>query len=348
MMNIRQKAKYGLFSLGSQTSIFTFILVLSMLIGCKSNSVVTNEGISSDTNEGLTPLSTLLSRPRPSSFTNNRTIEEMTYSDPVKEENKVAVTGLKRLPTLREQMSEITDNQQQVLTATDSVLGQLHEIRSDLEIIKQTLILNPKPSEKKENSAKPKEKIKADNKKTSDDIILPDDKVETSKKQPSSAKKNNQSSVTDIKKKDNPSEQKPLVAEEDNTSLKQDTKTDSITGSSYRNALRLISRREYAQAIPYLQSAIAKPENAATKLNAQYWLGEAMFATGNYEQALTQFTMILNQKNSSKLDDAMIMMGETYYKQGRKDEAVKTFNKLIATFPTSEFIPRARKRLQQL
>jgi len=347
-MNKRHAAKYGLFFLKSQTSIFTVILVLTILVGCKSNSVVSNEDLSGDNSEGLTPLSTLLSRPRPSAYTNNRTIEEMTFTDPVKEENKVAVTGLKRLPTLREQMSDITENQQQVLTATDSVLGQLHEIRSDLEIIKQTLVSNPKPTEKTEDVVKPKGKSKPETKKTNDDIILPDERVEPSKKQINSAKKSNQTLTAELKKKENQNEQKPVIADGESGATKQEPKNDSLMGSSYRNALRLISRREYTQAIPHLQSAIAKPENAATKLNAQYWLGEAMFATGNYEQALTQFNMILSQKNSSKLDDAMIMIGETYYRQGRKDEAIKTFNKLISTFPTSEFIPRARKRLQQL
>ncbi|HRK59853.1 MAG TPA: tetratricopeptide repeat protein, partial [Candidatus Kapabacteria bacterium] len=100
--------------------------------------------------------------------------------------------------------------------------------------------------------------------------------------------------------------------------------------------------------IPYLQAAIEKPDNITTKVNSQYWLGESYFATGKYDEAASQFKSVLAQKNSAKLDDAMVMLGETYFRQGKKEEAKKIFTSLISTFPTSEFIPRARKRLQQL
>lgn len=347
-MNKRQKAKYRLLSIASQTSMFTIILVVLTLLGCKSNSVVTNEGAGNESQEGLAPLSTMLTRPGQSPIGNSfRTVEDMTFNENPKEENKVAVTGLKKLPSLREQMSEITENQQHIITTADSVLEQLKEIRSDIEVIKNTLDLSPDNSVKKETKKdKTKEKSVQQKKKLEDDIILPDEKIA-----PKKELKSKDAAPNEINKKKSEIPKEKNVSQEsspESQSVKTENKVDSAGGSNYRNALRLISRREYAQAIPYLQSAISKPDNAATKVNAQYWLGEAMFATGNYEQALSMFQNVLNQKNSSKLDDAMVMLGETYFRQGRKEDAIKTFNKLISTFPSSEFVPRARKRLQQL
>lgn len=279
-------------------------------------------------------------------------IQEEVTTDSLREQLRSTVqTGVRKLPTLREQMSDVSDAQQHILSATDSVLSQLNEIRLDIEVIKNTLDNTPvsQPKAANQSSPKPKKSTNAVAKTdTQDDIILPDEKVMKGKKEVPTSKKssssqNAQNSVvskdisprrdTDLSER-NEKEKKPIA--------------DSLNGSNYKTALRLISRREYAQSIPYLQASIEKPENASTKINSQYWLGESYFATGKYDEAVNQFKAVLAQKNSAKLDDAMIMLGETYFRQGKKEDAKKTFSSLISTFPTSEFVPRARKRLQQL
>lgn len=351
-MNKSQQATYRLYSYASMTIVFSVILMVFSFNGCKSTSGTSYTQSELQDSEGLLPLSTLVSRPRVSENTlKNVPIQEDVSADTLREQiRSTALTGARRLPTLREQMSDVADAQQHILSATDSVLSQLNEIRLDIEVIKNTLDNTPVSQSKaaSPSSSKPKKNTNVTAKTDSqDDVILPDEKVVKSKKEaPASKKPSSQQNVLS-------SPSKEITARKENEPSVRNEKekkpmTDSLNGSNYKTALRLISRREYAQSIPYLQASIEKPENVSTKINSQYWLGESYFATGKYDEAVNQFKAVLAQKNSAKLDDAMIMLGETYFRQGKKEDAKKTFSSLLSTFPTSEFVPRARKRLQQL
>ncbi|MBK7987714.1 MAG: tetratricopeptide repeat protein [Ignavibacteria bacterium] len=350
-MNKNQQATYRPNNFGVLTIVLSFILIAFALNGCKSTSG--NSYTQSDTsdNEGLIPLSSMLAKPRKAE-TGNRSVPISAdgATDSLREAfRQTALTGAKRLPTLREQMTDVSEAQQHILSATDSVLSQLNEIRLDIEVIKNTLdntpLESPKSKIKELNKPKKSTTLKSE---TESDIILPDEKVSKSKKEFKSTKSPSVSSKN-IEEKQVTA---PKVAKTDEQQEKSDNNkksfSDSLNSSNYKTALRLISRREYAQSIPYLQAAIEKPDNITTKVNSQYWLGESYFATGKYDEAASQFKSVLAQKNSAKLDDAMVMLGETYFRQGKKEEAKKIFTSLISTFPTSEFIPRARKRLQQL
>lgn len=348
-MNKSQQATYRPINFGVLTIVISFILIAFALNGCKSTSG--NSYTQSDTtdSEGLVPLSALLAKPR--KVENNILLSPKSTETTVDSLKEVlrqgALTGAKRLPTLREQMTDVADTQQQILLATDSVLSQLRDIRLDIEVIKNTLDNTPIEQSKSKNKEQSKPPKKVDTQSESQsDIILPDEKVVKKEPKPlknvSNAGKINeqkQATVAKIPKTDE--------LQDKNASNKKSA-SDTLTASNYKTALRLISRRDYAQSIPYLQAAIEKPDNMSTKVNSQYWLGESYFAIGKFDDAANQFKLVLSQKNSAKLDDAMVMLGETYYRQGKKEEAKKTFSSLLTTFPASEFVPRARKRLQQL
>lgn len=348
-MNKSQQATYRPKNFGVLTIVISFLLIAFALNGCKSTSGNSYTQSDPTESEGLVPLSSLLAKPRKVE-NNNRLLPKSTDSnvDTLRETlRQGALTGAKRLPTLREQMTDVADTQQQILSATDSVLSRLQDISLDLEVIKNTLDNTPIEQSKSKNKELniPQKKVSAqfDNKA---DLILPDEKV--GKKVPKPLK--NVSAPTKISEEKQSTATRIAKTDETQDKIASNKKNapDSITGSNYKTALRLISRRDYAQSIPYLQAAIEKPDNMSTKVNSQYWLGESYFAIGKFDEAASQFKLVLSQKNSAKLDDAMVMLGETYYRQGKKEEAKKTFSSLLTTFPTSEFVPRARKRLQQL
>jgi hypothetical protein len=184
-MNKNQQATYRPNNFGVLTIVLSFILIAFALNGCKSTSG--NSYTQSDTsdNEGLIPLSSMLAKPRKAE-TGNRSVPISAdgATDSLREAfRQTALTGAKRLPTLREQMTDVSEAQQHILSATDSVLSQLNEIRLDIEVIKNTLdntpLESPKSKIKELNKPKKSTTLKSE---TESDIILPDEKVSKSKK----------------------------------------------------------------------------------------------------------------------------------------------------------------------
>jgi TolA-binding protein len=79
-----------------------------------------------------------------------------------------------------------------------------------------------------------------------------------------------------------------------------------------------------------------------------YWLGESHFGLNQYDKAISYFDKVLKSGSASKKDDAMIMIAEAQVRSGKINEAKKMFNSFITVYPQSQFVPRAKKMLQQL
>ncbi|MDQ7052633.1 MAG: tetratricopeptide repeat protein [candidate division KSB1 bacterium] len=82
--------------------------------------------------------------------------------------------------------------------------------------------------------------------------------------------------------------------------------------------------------------------------NCWYWIGESYFALGDLNNALQAFNEVLNYRNSFKTDDALLMLGRIYMRQGNAEMARQMFNRLQQDYPDSEYVPRAQRYLNQL
>lgn len=120
------------------------------------------------------------------------------------------------------------------------------------------------------------------------------------------------------------------------------------TSDTYKEAMSLIAKKDYAKAVPLLETVLNNDKNPVTRGNAYYWLGEAAYAGTDYNKAIDHFKNAFSIKSSTKADDALLMIAESYRKLGNNEEAKKAYNKLIQTYPQSEFIARARKMLQMM
>jgi len=79
-----------------------------------------------------------------------------------------------------------------------------------------------------------------------------------------------------------------------------------------------------------------------------YWLGESHFGLGQYDDAIAYFQKVISSKNADKKADAFIMIAESNIRSGKVNEAKKVFTTFINNYPNSQYIPRAKKMLQQL
>ncbi|RPI02943.1 MAG: tetratricopeptide repeat protein [Calditrichaeota bacterium] len=118
--------------------------------------------------------------------------------------------------------------------------------------------------------------------------------------------------------------------------------------SRYDAALRLYYNRKYRESIAAFDQLLVTGDQNSLLDNCQYWKGECFYGLGNFEQAIFEFQKVFTFSSSNKLSDAQLKLGLCYMKLGNHDRAKGEFEKLIAEYPASEYVGRARAYINQL
>lgn len=258
----------------------------------------------------------------------------------------------RKILTLREEMQRFEDHQTITDNKIDSVARELSTVKTEVEILKNSVsgTFEPKSTAK---SGIPN-KAKTENNEIVSDEVAYKTPMKSSPKQP--IKHNKPIEIhqkKSISQKVEPKDEDEIKPDEKLKKQAESTKTDTASkpiksGSLYHNAMNLISKKQYDEAIGLLSEVIKSEKNPETLANSYYWLGESNFGTGKFDQAIFYFQKVNTFKNSTKLDDSQLMIAESYQRLGRNEEARKAFQKLVDYFPTSEYVPRAKKMLQRL
>lgn len=288
---------------------------------------------------------------------------EMTVSDttgsPVVRDT---ATQHRRLPTLREQMQRIEEHQAIMQEDIGFIKNDLAVLKEEVVQLRNTLT-SGKPAVTETEAVKGPSTVRPKTEATTKDeepvtatVLLADEdiapkeevpKEEVPKKKPTKPQgvvpRQEQKPVS----MSIPSDEQAKAAE----TVKQPVAKESapvVPSDLYKDAMQYVAKKEYDKATPLLEDVLKNDKNPVTRGNALYWLGEGAYASGDYEKAIEHFKSTFAIKSSTKADDALLMMAEAYRKMGKTDEARKMYNKLIDTYPQSEFVARARKMLQML
>jgi tol-pal system protein YbgF len=116
----------------------------------------------------------------------------------------------------------------------------------------------------------------------------------------------------------------------------------------YEQALSNFYAKRYPQAIQMFSDLINQFPTHSLISSCHYWSGEAQFNLGNYQEAITELSQVLQSTRSLKKDDALLVLGKSYSQLNRKEEAREALNRLIREFPNSEFVPKAEAMLNQM
>jgi TolA-binding protein len=82
---------------------------------------------------------------------------------------------------------------------------------------------------------------------------------------------------------------------------------------------------------------------------ARLGLAEAQAQTGQYEQAITTFKTLAEQKDGQvPVDGVLMRLARTYADAGKRAEAEQTYNRVVQEFPDSPFSADARRELDNL
>ena len=80
--------------------------------------------------------------------------------------------------------------------------------------------------------------------------------------------------------------------------------------------------------------------------NAQYWIGECYYATGDFAGAIPEFQKVVqNYPKADKVPSALLKIGLSYSRLGNSVEAKKYYRLLIQKYPKSSEASAARERL---
>ncbi len=108
--------------------------------------------------------------------------------------------------------------------------------------------------------------------------------------------------------------------------------------AQYDKAFNLLKDGAYGQAQTELRQFLSDYPNDNLAGNAQYWLGETYYTTGDYENALIHFaTGFKKYKTNPKAADCLLKLGMSMVRIGKLKEACTAFKNLPLEFPnTSE------------
>jgi predicted negative regulator of RcsB-dependent stress response len=114
-------------------------------------------------------------------------------------------------------------------------------------------------------------------------------------------------------------------------------------------ARTLIALARPAEAVPMLEG-LAASRNEGLANTAKVSLAEAVEATGNAERAATLLQEVAAPAKGAAYptDAALLLLGGVRERQGKKDEAKKVYDDLLARFPQSPFANDARQRNTEL
>ena len=98
---------------------------------------------------------------------------------------------------------------------------------------------------------------------------------------------------------------------------------------NYQVAFELLKEERYDMAAASFKEFLAAFPDSELVDNAQYWLAESYYASNNFEQALSDFQVVIDDHpRSSKVPDALLKMGLSNYNLQRWDEARLTLTRV--------------------
>jgi TolA-binding protein len=78
-------------------------------------------------------------------------------------------------------------------------------------------------------------------------------------------------------------------------------------------------------------------------------MAEAQVAQGKYDEAIAVYTEVSRDAGSTlPLDSVLMHLGRAYARAGKKDDAVRSFTRVVDEFPQSPYAADARRELEDV
>ena len=118
---------------------------------------------------------------------------------------------------------------------------------------------------------------------------------------------------------------------------------------AYNNAYRELSGRDYPAAAVAFGEFLKKYPDGSYADNAWYWQGEALYAQRKFDQAIENFsTLVESFPQSPKVPDARLKIGFAFFEQRQYKNARNALSAVQQDYPGRSAAVLARKRLQDM
>ncbi len=119
--------------------------------------------------------------------------------------------------------------------------------------------------------------------------------------------------------------------------------------ASYTKAYDLLAKGNNAEAVKLFDQFLRDYPDGPFSDNAWYWQGEAKYADRAFDNALYNFSVVVEFfPNSPKVPDSRLKIGYALYEQQRYGEAKQVLTGVTNDYPGRSAAVLARKRLQQM
>ena len=119
--------------------------------------------------------------------------------------------------------------------------------------------------------------------------------------------------------------------------------------AEYEAAFGLFRIGNYAGAISGFEDFLKAHPSSSYAPSAQYWIGNAYFATRDFKSAISaQKVVISKYSDSPKAPDALLNIASSQQELGQKKEARKTLKSIVSKYPSSDAAAKAKQRLNSL
>ncbi len=101
----------------------------------------------------------------------------------------------------------------------------------------------------------------------------------------------------------------------------------------YGKAIQLYQNQQYKKAIHTFQALLKGGIDVTLRDNCHFWIGVCFFNLNKANQAIDEFTSVLNTSGSDKMESAYFMIGQCYEQIGEKKLAMVAFEKMLQEYP---------------
>ena len=118
---------------------------------------------------------------------------------------------------------------------------------------------------------------------------------------------------------------------------------------NYQAAFELLKEQRYEPAAMAFSQFLVSFPNSELADNAQYWLAESHYVTQKFDQAFTEFEVVITRfPRSRKVPDALLKMGYCSYELKRWSAAKEVLRRVQSEFPETTAARLAGQRLQRM
>jgi TolA-binding protein len=123
--------------------------------------------------------------------------------------------------------------------------------------------------------------------------------------------------------------------------------TEAGVTARYHAASILASLGRHAEAEQRYREVMDKAGSGIYGRTARLGLADVLAAQKKYDDAIAIYTELSRESNPQiPVDSVLMQLGRTYAQAGRREEAVRAFNRIVEEFPQSLYLSDAKRELE--